>query len=188
MRDLTDRYLAGLNNNAAMARIGAAADRQDASLDKSSKTAAMKIINDFRNDPITKIAQKLVPDALVIQRYRKEGMKSLHGMNTVDLIFMAARAFDPQSTVRDGERATIEANSDAWASRLGVSLKRIMNKPDSLSPEGKQRIIEVIAPRIADNLKMYRDARNASLNMIKEFKPEYANDLYLPNYLNTGKK
>jgi hypothetical protein len=182
MEDVLKRDLAGIEATAAMARVNAMSNRADATAERMNRTHADSLIEKFNNAESTRIARKILPDYERMTKYIKDP-KSLTSINDIDLVYMAARNFDPGSTVREGEFNAINKNVNNWLEGLGLKLENVIDVTkgkSSLSPAARVRVMRALAPRIQDNLRMYDEYSSSIRNRIEGIVPGYS--MHMPDY------
>jgi hypothetical protein len=193
LESVLKRDLNKMDNDTAMARVNAMANRADATANRQSgtiermnRTHADKLISEFNNAESTKIARKILPDFERMTSYIKDP-KKLSSINDIDLVYMAARNFDPGSTVREGEFNAINKNVNNWLEGVGLSVKNatdIKNGKSALSPAARVRLMRALAPRIQDNLRMYSEFEGSIRNRIEGIAPGYS--MYMPDYISAA--
>lgn len=167
--DETKRYHDVLDKNAdatrdatTQARREAAAARKaaaDASNDKKTNSQVDRIVAQFDAHPITK--------RFTIMQEGRNFAKSLKPdtKNPADdqgLLYAFAKIMDPESVVREGEYATVQKYSQAWAETFGFNVQRILSNQEFLTPQARANLKNTIETK-------YGATKNSYKNLAKEF-------------------
>jgi hypothetical protein len=130
-------------------------------LDSMTANAVDKIANLFDSQPITKKFNTI----LEAKNYTQSiPTGTLSPAEQQGLVYAFAKAMDPDSSVREGEYATIQKYGDAWATQMGYNLDRALSlKPTAfLSPEAIKNLKDAINTKYQANKGQYE-------NLAKEF-------------------
>ena len=135
------------------------------SKNRTSDSQARIIATAHDNNPVTKrafVANEAVSFANSLDINTKSPA------DDIGLIYAFAKAMDPESTVREGEYATVQKYSQSWKDQFGFSATRILNNTEFLTPEARNNLKRTIQTRANATLGEYKKYRSTIANRLSK--------------------